>query len=118
MSSAKIRNILFICFSMLALIAAGYHLVSLFYQMDESPKWRHVLFSLINFCCGYFFIKRPGYFIYLFTALVIQQYYSHGSHLVKTWSEQNKIHWISIGVLLFLPAALICLVADYKAKKE
>lgn len=117
MSSAKIRNILFICFSILALIAAIYHSVSVFYPMNNSPVYRHILFSIISFCCAYFFIKRNKYFIYFFIVLVIQQYYSHGSYLVKMWSEQNKIHWISVGILLFFPTALFCLIADYKFKK-
>ena len=112
MTSSGSRNKLFIVFSILALVAAIYHLVNLFYKTHDSPAWRHILFTLICFSCAYYFIARPKYFVYLFGALVIQQYYSHGSYLIDLWEAQQKIHWISMAVLIFMPNCLFYLIKD------
>ncbi len=117
MNSSKTRKIIFIYLSISALVAAIYHLVNLFYKTDDSPAWRHILFTFICFSCAYYFIARPKYFVYLFGALVIQQYYSHGSYLILLWREQQKIHWISIAVLIFMATCLICLVKDHNNTK-
>ncbi len=117
MFSPAARNKIFNAFALLMLIAAIFHLVALFYKLNDSPLWRHALFAVINIIFVSLFLRRPKYFLPLFIIFFIQQYYSHGSFMIKQWTEQHTIHWISLIELLILPIALICMVEDYKGKK-
>ena len=111
--SPKTRNILFKILAALAGMAAIYHLVGLFYKVDESPVMRHFLFVIINIFCIYGFLNRPKYFIGFLSLVFIQQFYSHGSYMINLWLQAKQIHWISLLVLLILPIGLICLIEDY-----
>lgn len=116
--SQKSRNVLFKVFAVLASMTAIYHLLGLFYKVDESPIWRHLVFVVINLFCIYGILERPKYFVYLVALLLIQQYYSHGTYLINLWNSKKQIHWISIIDLLLLPIALICLFEDSAMKKN
>ena len=111
--SPKTRNILFKILAALAGMANIYHLVGLFYKVDESPVMRHFLFVVINIFCVYGFLKRPKYFIGFLSLVCIQQFYSHGSYMINLWLQTKQIHWISVLVLLILPISLFCLIEDY-----
>lgn len=116
--SKKARTILFQGFAILFLLAAIYHIVgAFFYKVDDSPAWRHLLFVGINLWCMYGVLKRPAYFVYVVVLLLIQQYYSHGTYMMRLWAEQKQIHWISVVDLLLLPVAFICLMEDAKMKR-
>jgi len=108
----RTRNVLFKVFALLTCVTAIYHLLSVFYRVDETPAWRHLVFFLINCFCVYGVLKRPAYFVYLFAVLVIQQYYSHGTYVIRFWHEKKQVHWVSVFILLLLPIALICLIKD------
>src|ERR1041385_2783035 len=69
------RQLLFKVVSVLSLVIAAYHFVGIFYQINSSPSWRHALFVCICLFCYYGFAKRPKYFIYIFLALSVQQFY-------------------------------------------
>ena len=114
--SFNTRRRLFVAFAVLSIITAIYHLIGVFYKLDESPTWRHLLFAGVCLFCTYGLLKRPKYYIYFAVLLVIQQYYSHGVHLINEWSVKNQVHWISVFVLLVLPIGLICLIEDYKLR--
>ncbi|MCW3109168.1 MAG: hypothetical protein JWQ09_3674 [Segetibacter sp.] len=114
--SPKVRNVLFNVTAVLLFLTAVYHFVGLFYKINDSPTWRHLLFVAINLFCVYGFLKRPKYFVYFVVVLLVQQYYSHGTYLVKLWIEKRQIDWISVFDLLLLPVALICLLEDRKMK--
>lgn len=116
--SPKIRSKVFIVFAVLAVLAGIYHLVGVFFRINESPGWRHALFVAINIFCVYGFLKRPKYFVYFVALLVVQQFYSHGSYMMNLWIEKGQIHWISVFDLLLLPIALFCLIDDCNMKKE
>lgn len=116
--SFQTRNKLFIVFAILAALISLYHLIGVFYEIDESPFWRHGIFVCINLFFVYGILKRPKYFVFLVCILLVQQYYSHGIYLIKMWAEQQKVHWVSILDLILLPVALICLIEDYKAKRQ
>ncbi len=107
--SFKTRNILFKVFACLACVVGAYHFAGIFYKINESPIWRHILFIGINIFCVYGFIKRPKYFIYFFALLFFQQCFSHGIYMVNLWLQTKQIHWISIFDLLIFPIGLICL---------
>jgi hypothetical protein len=112
------RKTLFRIFAFLGCCAALYHLTGVFYDIDATPLWRHLLFVAVNLFCVYGILRRPAYFTWLFGALLVQQYYSHGRYLIKLWSEQHRVHWLSVAVLTLLPLVLLCLVDDYKARKQ
>jgi len=116
--SNNTRKKLFVVLAIFSLLAAIYHLTGVFCKINESPVWRHALFVGINLFCVFGFLKRPNYFIYFFCLLFLQQYYSHGRHLIKLWHAQHAIHWISLFVLIALPVGLICLLEDSKTKKN
>jgi hypothetical protein len=108
--SYKARDKLFKVFAALFLIAAVYHVIAVFYKVDESPIWRHLLFVAINLFCIYGILKRPNFFLFFIALLLVQQYYSHGSYLVSLWNAKRQIHWISILDLIFFSLVLICLI--------
>ncbi|MFN8344387.1 MAG: hypothetical protein U0X91_05265 [Spirosomataceae bacterium] len=110
--SEKTRSDLFRLFAVLAALAALYHGVGIFDRLDEAPPWRHFLFMGISAFCVYGSLKRPPYFVYVVALLLVQQYYSHGSYLLRLWAEHRQIHWISVGVLLLMPIFLLCLWED------
>lgn len=112
----KIRNKLFVAFGVLSAMTALYHFISIFYNLDLAPIWRHLVFVGVNLFCIFGFLKRPGYFVYFLAILLVQQYYSHGSYMVSLWCQRGQIHWISVFDLLLLPVALICVIEDRKIK--
>jgi hypothetical protein len=116
--SLKTRDILFKVFAGFACLTGAYHLVGVFYKVDESPFWRHLIFVGINIFCVYGFLKRPKYFLYFVALLFIQQCYSHGTDIVNLWHQTKKIDWISVFDLLFLLLGLICLIEDHNWKTK
>jgi hypothetical protein len=114
--SIKARRFLLKAFTVLSALATCYHLAGAIFKIDESPVWRHLLFTGITIFCFYGFRKRPRYFVILFAVLLVQQYYSHGTYMYDLWVNENKVHWISIFDLLLLPLAFICLVEDAKMR--
>lgn len=93
-----------------ALVFALYHLIGIFYPVNTSPWWRHVIFIFVSLFWVYGFSKRPNYFVYFFTLLVAQQLYSHGTNMFIQWTTYSKIDWISI---FLLPMLVILVVALY-----
>ncbi len=112
------RDRLFKVVTVVSLLIAMYHLVGIFFPINESPPWRHAVFVIVCIFCAYGFIKRPTYFIYLFAVLFLQQFFSHGQSLVFQWSEYHKIDWVSFMLLIFMPFPLICLVIDRLARHQ
>ena len=110
--SKKVVNIIFLVFAILSLLALLYHLRGIFYPNELTPVWRHALFVFINFICIYGFLKRPKWFTWFVGLLSLQQCYSHGSYAIKLWENEHTIHWISIGVIILLPVALLLLLLE------
>jgi hypothetical protein len=73
---------------------------------------RHGIFVCINIICIYGVIKRPKWFIWFAVVLTLQQWCSHGSYAIHLWQTENKIHWISVGVILLLPVLVWLLYND------
>jgi hypothetical protein len=109
---------LFIIFALFFFISAAYHLVAVFVSVNESPVWRNLLFVGINAFTGYFLLKRPRWFIWFFILLMFQQLYSHGSDLINAWNSQHRIDWMSLMVILVMPAIYIFLLIDRTAKQN
>ena len=104
----------------IALTIAGlYHFAGLFYEVNDASVRQHATFVVTDFFCVYGFFRRPGYFIFLFAAFTVQQYYSHGQYLMHLWISEDKIHWVSIVVLALMPTGLFYLIADgYLTSRE
>ena len=86
-------------------------------DLDPSaPAWRHGLFIGINLACAAGFILRPRAFIPAFGALVVQQLASHGAMAWNAWHLDRHVDVASLAVLLFMPAALVLLIADARAR--
>ena len=112
----KARDIFFIAFAGVALLATMYHIKGIFYPTEATPTWRHALFVFINIICIYGVLKRPGWFTWFIGLLTLQQWYSHGSYAVKLWQQEHQIHWISIADVILLPVLFILLIVDQKTK--
>ncbi len=110
--SIQVRRKIFYLLEVALSIAAVYHGVGLFYRIDGSTVLRHALFVGLDLFCVYGFLTVRPYFVFFFTAFTLQQYYTHGRYLIEMWIHQHEIHWISVAVLVLLPAGLICLIAD------
>jgi hypothetical protein len=111
------RNILFRLSAIIFCLVMMFHLVGIFYPINETSVWRHILFAVVNLFCVYGTLNRPKYFVYLVALLLVQQYFSHGTYVVNKWVEEKQIHWISAFDLLLLPIVFICLIEDDKARK-
>jgi hypothetical protein len=105
-------NILFIVFAILSGAAAIYHFTGIFYKLNSSPVWRHVVFIFINIISIYGLLKRPQWFTQFFFVLMVQQLYSHGRDLLWHWNHEHRIDWISSAVLIFMPVVFIFLLLE------
>ena len=114
----KQKQTIFMVFAILFGITALYHLVAVFYNINDSTPIRNLIFVVINTICIYGILKRPKWFVYFFAALFVQQCYSHGTDLYKTWMEKGKLDWISLLDLVILPTILFFLIKDWREKKE
>jgi len=100
------------------LISAIFHFVGIFFPINASPPIRHAVFVAINIFCVLGFVRRPPYFVFLFALLLVQQYSSHGSSLIRNWNESGLIDWIDLLVVILLPIFLIALILERKNKKR
>jgi hypothetical protein len=114
----RFRVLLFRIASALSLATVVYHVVGIFFAVDSSPAWRHSIFVGVGLFCCYGLTRRPWYFVYFFFVLLVQQYYSHGSFLLSQWTERNKIHWISVLLLIMLPVIFVSLVIDQRQERQ
>ncbi|GHM98544.1 hypothetical protein WSM22_00340 [Cytophagales bacterium WSM2-2] len=110
------RTTFFKVVAILGVVVAIYHVVGIFYPVNDSPPWRHGVFIVVSLFCSYGFIKRPKYFLYFFAVLSVQQFYSHGSDIISTWQEKHNIDWISVALLIAIPFILYNLIVDAKGK--
>jgi hypothetical protein len=59
---------------------------------------------------------RPKGFFWVFAALTAQQLHSHGRALLQVASEQHRVDWASVAVLLALPVLLGLLWQERRAR--
>jgi len=97
-------------------ITGGFHLIGIFYEVNDRSIEHHILFTIINAICIYGFIKRPKFFVFAFGALVVHQYYTHGGSLLRQWQEFQTINWVDFFIVLFAPIFLIYLIKDWRAR--
>jgi hypothetical protein len=102
----------FIALAILSSLAAIYHFAGIFYKVNSSPVWRHILFIFINLICIYGLLKRPGWFVWFFFLLLLQQLYSHGGDIIGHWKHEQRIDWISMAVVSLMSVAFLLLLFD------
>lgn len=86
--------------------AALYHLVAIVEPSfaEPSPTWRHALFVVVNGLVAAGLVRRFNYFPHAFSLLTVQQLISHGSYGWQVWTEQHRLDWASVIVLVAMPA--------------
>lgn len=114
------RNFIIRIITVIFLVAAIYHLVALFVHLNDLPLWRQTLFVFVDLFFALAINYLPGYFLFLFVLLLIEQLYSHGNRLINIWVERKEIDWLSLLVLLFLPLVFFFLFFDgtFNRKRE
>lgn len=101
----------------LTFVTGIFHLIGIFYEVNDRSTAHHVLFTIINAICIYGFIKRPKFFVFAFGALVVHQYYTHGGSLLRHWKDYHTFkYWIDFFIVLFAPVFLVYLIKDWKTR--
>lgn len=92
---------------MCATFVAGalFHLYAI--ATHTMPIGRHALFVAINLTVTWGCWRRPRWFVWVFTALLLQQLYSHGIDLGQAWPE--RIDWNSLVVVIWMPIVALAL---------
>lgn len=105
--TATRHRILSVCAVGLCL-AAIYHLAALVWPTIDpsSSPLRHAIFTAINLAVGAGLWLRPRGIFWFFAALTAQQLHSHGRALLRAWSDQHRVDWPSVVVLVALPFIL------------
>jgi hypothetical protein len=107
------RQIVFATLATLFFVAAGFHLVRLFVPDARPPSpARHLVFVAINLMVATGLLRRPAVFVPAFACLTVQQLLSHGRSALVAWTAQGRVDWLSLGVLLVVPATCGLLVDD------
>ena len=116
----KKRDIPFILFALFFLGAAVFHTIGAFTPSlrPDTAQNRHIIFIFINALSFYFVLRRPFLAIPYFALLTLQQIYSHGSHLLGVWQEQNQIDWIDVGVIILLPLIFVLVTRDVLKRRR
>ena len=116
MSGSNSIHKMLIAFAILGFAPLFYHLAGALQPFDATPVWRHTLFIGINVICIYGLFKRPQWFLWFFGILLVQQLYSHGSHLINLLHE-NKVNLIDGTVVILMPLVFILLLIDRKQER-
>jgi len=123
--TARAREVVFQIAAVAAAIAAAFHLAAI---LSESvarleyeatyPLWRHVLFIAIDSALVLLFLRRPSWFVWVFTALTIQILTGHGRGAWRIWTNEHRIDWISVAVSIGAPLILVVLVVDWMDRRR
>lgn len=108
----KRKKIIFNVLAILSGLAVIYHFTGIFYKVNSSSEWRHMLFIFINIICIFGLLKRPGWFVWFFFLLLLQQLYSHGGDIIRNWRHEQRIDWISVGVVILMPLTFVLLLLE------
>jgi len=114
----RLLAVVFVC-------AAAYHVFALV-QGVADERGRHATFALIDAFVAVLMIRRPPGFAIAFALLCGQQLASHGAALVRSLGEGHvdsghvdlrHVDWISLAVVIVMPAALVLLLIDARKKR-
>jgi hypothetical protein len=110
--------IIFRIFAFFFSLAALYHTVGFFfpYMVIPSHHWRHGVFVLVNLVGIWLILLRPPWAILPFFIMMLQGVNSHTRRALKWWLTDQRIDWISIGVIIVLPLVIFFLYKDIREK--
>jgi hypothetical protein len=114
------RERLFAMLAGLFFVAAGYHLLRVVEPggpADSSPR-RHLIFVAVNALVAVGLLRRPLVFAMAFACLTVQQVLSHGGAAVHAWTDERRVDWLSIGVVLMVLGTCGLLVEDLRRRRK
>jgi len=113
-------NRLFWVFAGLFLLAALHHAYEVFDSSlrPDYPIERHVVFVLINLVLAFFMIKRTRYLVPVLLLIAIQQVYSHGDSMLKSYSQGVVLSYTDWTVVILIPIIFIVYARDVLGKTE
>ena len=118
-SAANLRESAYRLLSAAFVIAALYHLTALLvpgfsriaYSADY-PRWRHLVFILLDLAFAKLLLMRPKWLVWPLGALTIQVLLGHGLPAWELWQQQHRIDWISVLVVVGMLGAFTLIATD------
>jgi hypothetical protein len=105
--------------AILFLGAALFHLYGLLLSGGD-PKLVafHGAFVVIDPLTAFFLLKRPNWLAFAFAVLTVQQIYSHGMDALTAWREDSRVDFVSLIIIVFMPALLALIIYDAVKRKS
>jgi len=93
-------------------VTALFHVVAILSPTlaPGAPPWRHALFVALNASVAIGLVWRPPGFVVGFALLTLQQLYSHGLDMWEAWHADGRVDWMSLAVVVVMPAVLFALL--------
>lgn len=114
-SSSLFRGTRLVSAAVLAL-AAGYHVVQA--VAGQGDVVRHWLFVPINAAVAALLVWRPRWSFWPVLALTVQQMWSHGLELSRSFLGTEPLDWVSLAVCLFFPTLATVLFIERQEQSE
>ena len=93
------------------ILAACYHVLAIFIDLNNSVVWRNLLFVAINAWCAFETRRLKPYFIVVFTILFVQQLFSHGSSVIRNLHD-HRFDWLGVFVLAAITIIYLALIVS------
>lgn len=91
-------------------LLALYHSNKYFFPLPGESVLSHLLFVGIDSICVFGMIKRPRWFNWFFALLTLQQWYSHGGHLLHEWEAHQYINFADLAIVVLMPVIFVSLL--------
>lgn len=111
-STIKKSPFLFYLYAFATVIVALYHVNRYFFTPIGESATRHLVFVGVCTICVFGLLKRPGWFLYFFGALTLQQIYSHGSSLLHQWNDLHSVNYMDLGAVVMTPVIFVSLIRN------
>ena len=102
--------------AVLLALAAGYHVMQA--VAGEGSVARHWLFVPINAGLAALLVWKPRWAFWPALALTVQQMWSHGLELSRSFLGTEPLDWVSLAVCLFFPALVSILLIERREHAE
>jgi hypothetical protein len=97
-------------------IAAVQHLARAVGATEDGSPGRHLVFVAVNALVAVGLWRRPPFFAWAFLVLALQQLTSHGGDVVRAWTQERRIDWLSLAVLAVVSTTAALLLRErYRA---
>lgn len=93
-------------------IAALQHLLGALDAHGDGSAGRHLVFVGINALVAVGLWRRPPFFAWVFVVLALQQLMSHGGEIVRAWTKEHRIDWLSMAVLAVVISTAVLLLRE------